>query len=93
MKISELPQEIKEKALEYQRNANPNTFDLQSDCLLTSFSWMITKEGHNFWKKWYSERPNETPGLKQQLIELRKQFPNDLEFGAEVAKLLNYGSN
>ncbi len=32
---------------------------------------------------------NKAKEVKKQLIELRKQFPNDMEFGAEVAKLLN----
>jgi hypothetical protein len=32
---------------------------------------------------------NKAKEVKQQLIELRKQYPNDMQFGCEVAKLIN----
>jgi len=32
---------------------------------------------------------NKAKAVKQQLIELSKKFPNDMEFGSAVRKLLN----
>lgn len=48
MKISELPQDLKEKALEYQRNNL--SFDKESDSLVYAFNWENTKEGPDFWR-------------------------------------------
>jgi len=46
MKISELPGEIKEKAIAYRKEyCNPET----EDNLEIAFSWQETKEGYNFW--------------------------------------------
>jgi len=46
MKISELPSEIKEKAIAYRKEyCNPET----EDNLEIAFSWQETDEGYNFW--------------------------------------------
>jgi len=48
MKISELPSEIKEKAIAYRKEyCNPDT----EDCLHAAFSWQETDEGYNFWNR------------------------------------------
>lgn len=57
MKISELPQEIREKALEYQRNQEQNKFndwDKKTDSLYDAFFWRETKEGYDYWDDWYN---------------------------------------
>lgn len=46
MKISELPKEIREKALEYQRKSGRN---LEADLLCLAFSWINTEEGWAYW--------------------------------------------
>jgi len=51
MKISELPQEIREKALEYQRNEKDIAYRKDSNDLGSSFDWESTKEGYAYWKK------------------------------------------
>jgi hypothetical protein len=86
MKISELPQDVKAKALEYQKNAS-NAWDKETDNLLSAFSWSATREGLAYWDEWDS-RDAESPSLLDQLTELRKQYPNDFDFGREVAKLI-----
>jgi len=54
MKISELPQEIKEKAIYYRKEyCNADT----EDDLLCAFSWQRTEEGYNFWNRWYLATP------------------------------------
>ena len=58
MKISELPQEIKEKALGYAVQ--------KTDDLLAAFKWRDTKEGHDFWEYWYEKKP--TPILDELMI-------------------------
>jgi hypothetical protein len=52
MKISELPQEIKELALLRQKErANGNITDSIGD----AFVWSITEEGHEYWKEFDSK--------------------------------------
>jgi hypothetical protein len=54
MKISQLPQEVKEKALENQRNAVIG-WDKKKDDLVDAFDWEDTKEGYDYWRKWYKK--------------------------------------
>lgn len=56
MKISELPQEIKKLALEYQRN-DKKGLDKTTDLLCDAFWWDDTKEGYNYWDKWDDKEP------------------------------------
>ncbi len=50
MLISELPQELKELALEYQRNEKDiEFFTKDSDDLNLAFDWEESKEGWVFW--------------------------------------------
>jgi hypothetical protein len=51
MKISQLPQEVKEKALEYQRNANED-WNKTTDRLVLAFDWDETEEMQNYWSEW-----------------------------------------
>jgi hypothetical protein len=84
MRISELPQDVKAKALEYQKNAS-DTWNKETDDLKNAFNWYHTKEGLDYWDEWDCK---EQPPLLYQLTELRKQYPNDFDFGREVAKLI-----
>jgi hypothetical protein len=52
MKISQLPQEVKEKALEYQRNSDWNK---TTDHLVLAFDWEHTKEKYEYWKEWHDK--------------------------------------
>ena len=58
MKISELPQEIKEKALEYAVQ--------KTDDLVASFIWRETKEGFDYWYYWCRKSP--TPILDELML-------------------------
>jgi hypothetical protein len=59
MKISELPEEIKKKALENQKNENYfRTFDNTSDYLNKAFSWEDTIDGICFWRYWHMKKNN-----------------------------------
>ena len=83
MKISQLPPEIKAKAIAYREKFNPLS---ETDDLLIAFDWKNeTEEGFEYWREWHKK----TYDLKHQLQQLSVQFPNDLEFGAEVRKLIN----
>jgi hypothetical protein len=55
MKISELPKDVKEKALRYI-NIHSDT-----DNLMEAFDWDETKEGGDYWEKWHKTEPDETP--------------------------------
>jgi len=55
MKISELPEKIKKKALEYQSNQK---IDLTTDFLNRAFNWYKTNEGFEFWWDWDIKKNN-----------------------------------
>ena len=83
MKISQLPPDVREKAIAYREKFNPLS---ETDDLLIAFDWKNeTEEGFEYWREW-SKKPYD---LKHQLQQLSAQFPNDLEFGSEVRKLIS----
>lgn len=49
MKISELPKEIKEKALEYQKNETSDGCSKTTDDLFYAFDFQKTPEGIDYW--------------------------------------------
>lgn len=49
MKISELPKKDRQKALEYQKNADKEDSNKDTDELLWAFSWQFTDEGFEYW--------------------------------------------
>jgi hypothetical protein len=53
MKISQLPQEVKEKALRYQKNADEEHWEKTTDYLGDAFDWEATEEEYDYWEKWY----------------------------------------
>jgi hypothetical protein len=59
MKISQLPQEVKEKALEYQKNSN-KYWDKKTDKLEYAFDWENSEEGEGYWKYWEEKKFKET---------------------------------
>jgi len=85
MKISQLPPEIKEKAIGYRESANQRNWDKYSDNLADAFNWGDTVEDETYWRKWHLKEYD----LTHQLQQLNKQYPNDLEFGAQVRKLIS----
>ena len=79
MKISELPQDLKEKALEYQRNETDRDYDKESDYLGDAFDWGSTKEGFSFWGNLSnSEKP--TDSIVESVIN---QFRQRSDVGIE----------
>jgi hypothetical protein len=52
MKISQLPEDVKVKALENQKNAVIG-WGKKTDNLVDAFDWEDTKEGHDYWREWY----------------------------------------
>lgn len=78
MKISDLPQDLREKALEYQRN--DLSFDKKSDLLDKAFNWWNTKEGHDFWQDLYYEEPKQTDSIVESVIN---QFRQRSDVGIE----------
>ena len=93
MKISELPQEIKEKALKYQREAKADTDDL--DC---AFKWIKTEEGYDFWAEWCEKEPIKKDKIKMKItkkqvkqldkgeVTVRELFPEVFETKLKVGK-------
>jgi hypothetical protein len=55
MKISELPLDIKELALKYQKKELATHYLKTTDNLKDAFSWSCTDEDHDFWKKWHDK--------------------------------------
>ena len=61
MKISELPKEIREKALKYQKE---DGYNLETDKLHEAFTWHDTEEGMYYWNKW-----DEKKQMKDTIVE------------------------
>ena len=68
MKISELPQDVKEKALEYQRNDNTTWCSRTTDILIVAFDWKETKEGFDYWNDWDLKKHTKEDKPKQYKI-------------------------
>ena len=61
MKISELPEDVRKKALNYQKQQVINTkgtkvFDYSSNNLDAAFDWTATNAGEIYWSRWCSEK-------------------------------------
>ena len=54
MKISELPEDVRKKALEYQKNSLD--YSELTDHLIDAFNWNNTKEGFSYWVDWDSKK-------------------------------------
>jgi hypothetical protein len=67
MKISELPQEIKELALE---NIKYQKTEIINDCICRSFNWLNSKEGLEFWYDWYHKEYEPDLKLENRIISL-----------------------
>jgi hypothetical protein len=52
MKISQLPKDIKKRALEYQKNADISWYK-KTDELHDAFYWEDTEEGYDYWNDWH----------------------------------------
>jgi len=57
MKISELPKEDREKAMEYQRDNTNEYYSKKTDILTDAFKWNSTKEGYDYWNNLYQSDP------------------------------------
>lgn len=79
MKISELPQDLKEKALEYQINETDRDYDKESDYLGDAFDWGSTKEGFSFWGN-LSNSEKSTDSIVESVIN---QFRQRCDVGIE----------
>jgi hypothetical protein len=54
MKISQLPEDVKIKALENQRNASIG-WEKKTNNLDQAFDWEDSEEGHDYWSEWYDK--------------------------------------
>lgn len=58
MKISELPEDVRKKALDYQKEQFKKSkgkdykHDPNSNDLIMAFSWNHTNEGFDYWREW-----------------------------------------
>jgi hypothetical protein len=56
MKISQLPQKVKVRALEYQKESKGKlVWNKTTDNLQHAFDWESSEEGYDYWIKWYEE--------------------------------------
>lgn len=84
MKISELPQEVRELALKYQQN-DPNWYhSIKTDNLENAFTWKYTKEGEKFWSEWDEKE------LPESLIH---SFANEIKENYPEKKPMHYDNS
>lgn len=50
MLISELPEDIREIALQRQKECKDLRYDKNTDDLSWAFIWEVTPEGHDYWE-------------------------------------------
>jgi hypothetical protein len=56
MKISQLPEDVKIKALQYQKeDKGKYMWNNTTDCLEDSFDWIETEEGQKYWSEWHNK--------------------------------------
>ncbi len=78
MKISELPKDIRKKALKYQKKDGDN---LETDELSFAFCWEETKEGSKFWDK-LDSKELKTKKVKDTIVQsVIEQFKQRSEVG------------
>jgi len=78
MKISELPKEIRKKALEYQKKEG---VDLQTDLLIDAFTWRRTEEGFRYWND-LNDQEAPKKEIKDTIVEsVIEQFKQRSEVG------------
>jgi hypothetical protein len=86
MKISQLPHEVKEKALEHQRNARTGCIK-KTDNLRHAFNWENTKEGAIYWEKWHEEDFIEvikTMYSEEEMFKYMNEYFNDVMSGCNL---------
>lgn len=102
MKISELDEENKAKALEYQRNEVDEYYSKKTNNLQKAFKWKSTKEGLVYWECLHLKKTNKMEITKEQILkladiagdtgrkELEKMFPKvfGIEFDANKIYVL-----
>jgi hypothetical protein len=86
MKISELPPDIREKALKYQRNEKSKMYSKVTNLLEGAFNWFDTMDGYDYWLE-LCNKESETP-QDQNVIEVIESFKNRSEVGFK-----KYGTN
>ena len=78
MKISELPENIRKKALKYQKKCGK---DLKTDLLVEAFTWRKTKEGFFYWND-LNDQEAPKKQLKDTIVEsVIEQFKQRSEAG------------
>ncbi len=78
MKISELPEEVRELALKRQKECECYYHSKGTDNLWHAFDWNETKEGDYYWQQWHDRKPSYTDNLISNLIikEEPKHYDN-----------------
>ena len=72
MKISELPEEVKLKALEYQKNET-DYYERDTDILGWAFDWAKTNEGNDYWYYWHNKLPEKQT---EDLHNIKQYYDN-----------------
>lgn len=74
MKISELPNEVRLKALEYQKNGTNN--DKYTDDLDSAFTFANTIEGPSYWFDWHEKQSKKQSLMHTFQNETAEDLPN-----------------
>ena len=68
MKISELPEEVRELALLRQQESKAVIFDRNTDDLQNAFSWINTIEGQDYWSKLHFLKKNTKETIIDKIV-------------------------
>jgi hypothetical protein len=83
MKISELPEDVQKKALNYQ-NQQGDFNDEKSDCLAAAFFWDKTNEGFEYWEEWFLKENNNPLNYFETITKPYFKKPKQYQIGIDT---------
>ena len=83
MKISELPEDVQKKALEYQKQQRDFN-SVKSDRLAAAFDWEKTNEGFDYWNKWSFKKNNNPLNYFETITNPYVKKPKQYEIGIDT---------
>jgi hypothetical protein len=83
MKISELPEDVQKKALEYQ-NKQVDFNYVKSDHLAAAFDWEKTNEGFDYWNEWSIKKNNNPLNYFETVTKPYVKKPKQYEIGIDT---------
>jgi len=83
MKISELPEDVRKKALNYQK-LGVDFHSKKSDHLAAAFDWEKTNEGFDYWNEWAIQKNNNPINYFETITNPYVKKPKQYQIGIDT---------